>query len=90
MAACMSKKVWEGGQYRCALGDPHFGDHGTMVGAPGTAVYQKLSWPNENDTRPGCCSACNGTGIDIASPETNGRCWDCYGTGHAHKPEKDC
>lgn len=34
-------------------------------------------------TSPGCCSSCRGTGTsrDI---ETNGRCWDCYGTGHAH------
>lgn len=31
----------------------------------------------------GCCSSCEGTGssYDI---ETNGRCWDCYGTGHCH------
>src|SRR5882757_224785 len=45
MATCTSKKVWEGGQYRCALGGSHPGDHGTMVGEPGTASYQKLSWP---------------------------------------------
>lgn len=31
----------------------------------------------------GCCGACDGSGYtyDIA---TNGRCWDCYGTGHCH------
>lgn len=34
--------------------------------------------------RKGCCSNCGGTGVDASSPETNGRCWDCYGTGHTH------
>jgi len=86
---CTSKKVWEGGQYRCALGGSHLGDHGTMVGQPGSSGYQQLTWPND-DAPPGCCSACNGTGIDIASPETNGKCWDCYGTGHTHMPEVSC
>lgn len=32
----------------------------------------------------GCCSECGGTGVDPSSTETNGRCWDCYGTGHLH------
>lgn len=32
----------------------------------------------------GCCTACGGTGVDPSSPETNGQCWDCYGTGHPH------
>lgn len=30
-----------------------------------------------------CCPTCDG-GVDISSPETDGRCWDCYGTGHTH------
>lgn len=35
--------------------------------------------------RRGCCSTCGGTGRDVASPETNGLCWDCRATGHTHK-----
>jgi len=31
----------------------------------------------------GCCSTCCGTG-NSQDIETNGRCWDCYGTGHLH------
>lgn len=34
--------------------------------------------------RDGCCSACKGTGCSN-DPETNGRCWDCRGTGHPHE-----
>jgi hypothetical protein len=26
-----------------------------------------------------CCDP-----IDEGSPESNGKCWDCYGTGHTH------
>lgn len=29
----------------------------------------------------GCCSTCKGTG-GSNDVETNGKCWDCYGTGH--------
>ena len=32
----------------------------------------------------GCCSSCDGSGSDASAPETGGRCWDCYGTGHLH------
>ena len=34
----------------------------------------------------GCCSSCSGTGSGGpgAGPETNGRCWDCRGSGCAH------
>jgi hypothetical protein len=35
------------------------------------------------ESEKGCCSACDGTGIS-GDAETNGRCWDCYGTGHTH------
>lgn len=31
----------------------------------------------------GCCSSCKGTGASN-DVETNGLCWDCYGTGHTH------
>jgi DnaJ-class molecular chaperone len=31
----------------------------------------------------GCCPTCDGTGAS-SDIETGGRCWDCYGTGHAH------
>lgn len=31
----------------------------------------------------GCCSSCGGTGAS-RDAETNGRCWDCYSTGHTH------
>ncbi|QIN94057.1 hypothetical protein PP459_gp176 [Streptomyces phage Wakanda] len=31
----------------------------------------------------GCCSTCEGTGVS-GDIETNGKCWDCYGTGHTH------
>lgn len=31
----------------------------------------------------GCCGACSGTGVS-GEIETNGLCWDCRGTGHAH------
>lgn len=31
-----------------------------------------------------CCTSCKGTGRDASAPETNGMCWDCQGTGHAH------
>jgi len=27
------------------------------------------------------CPECEGTGMSGRDPETNGRCWDCYGTG---------
>ena len=27
------------------------------------------------------CDSCDGTGASGRDPETNGRCWDCYGTG---------
>lgn len=30
-----------------------------------------------------CCTSCRGTGIS-GDIETNGRCWDCRGTGHVH------
>jgi hypothetical protein len=33
----------------------------------------------------GCCSTCDGTGVS-GDAETNGKCWDCYGTGHTHAP----
>jgi hypothetical protein len=92
MASCKSTHVWQGGQHRCAFGDPHSGDHGTMVGEPGTASYKRISWPNERDRdlKRGCCSACAGTGGDTANYETGGRCWDCYGTGHAHPLSEKC
>jgi hypothetical protein len=32
----------------------------------------------------GCCSTCHGTGVSN-DRETNGRCWDCYGSGHVHR-----
>lgn len=32
--------------------------------------------------RQPCCGCDNGR--DASSPETGGRCWDCYGTGHVH------
>lgn len=70
------------------------------IGGPGPLVSDcrcgKFEWmpirkqPRFDRTTPGCCSACGGTGTDIASPETNGRCWDCYGTGHTHQPETSC
>ena len=31
----------------------------------------------------GCCTSCKGTGSSY-DVETNGQCWDCYGTGHLH------
>lgn len=31
----------------------------------------------------GCCTSCKGTGSSY-DVETNGRCWDCHGTGHTH------
>ncbi len=33
----------------------------------------------------GCCTDCDGFGVDESSPETGGRCWSCYGTGHVHE-----
>jgi hypothetical protein len=33
--------------------------------------------------RSGCCAGCNGTGYS-GDPVAGGKCWDCYGTGHAH------
>jgi len=39
---------------------------------------------------PGCCDNCGGTGLDASAEETNGKCWDCYGTGHCHLPEYRC
>lgn len=39
---------------------------------------------------PGCCDLCGGTGFDASAYESAGRCWDCYGTGHAHDPRKSC
>lgn len=33
----------------------------------------------------GCCTDCDGFGVDASSPETGGRCWSCYGTGHVHE-----
>lgn len=38
---------------------------------------------------PGCCSTCKGTGAGN-DPETGGRCFDCYGTGHTHYPVEGC
>jgi hypothetical protein len=32
----------------------------------------------------GCCGACGGDGVDPSAYESNGQCWDCRGTGHAH------
>lgn len=32
-----------------------------------------------------CCDACGGTGT-ASEQGTDGRCWDCYGTGCAHPP----
>ncbi len=40
-------------------------------------------WRNRRPCRIGCCSNCRGTGAD-GTPYSNGLCWDCYGTGHAH------
>lgn len=34
----------------------------------------------------GCCYTCNGTGTSF-DIETNGQCWDCYGTEHVHEGE---
>lgn len=36
----------------------------------------------KNDEK-GCCPTCDGNGISN-DMETNGKCWDCYGTGHIH------
>lgn len=38
----------------------------------------------------GCCTACGGTGTGMSSPESNGKCWDCFGTGHEHYAGYDC
>jgi hypothetical protein len=35
--------------------------------------------------QPGCCGGCGGDGVDPTAYESNGQCWDCYGTGHAHE-----
>lgn len=40
--------------------------------------------------RAGCCANCNGAGVDMSSPETNGLCWDCQGTGHIHPLDSAC
>jgi hypothetical protein len=40
--------------------------------------------------RRGCCTTCDGYGRDMAAPETGGRCWDCYGTGHCHDARQRC
>lgn len=40
--------------------------------------------------RRGCCGACAGEGTDPWAPETGGRCWDCYATGHCHDPAERC
>lgn len=37
----------------------------------------------------GCCTACKGSGVS-GDIETNGKCWDCYGTGHPHPPTFEC
>ena len=37
----------------------------------------------------GCCTACAGTGVS-GDAETNGKCWDCLGTGHPHEPTFEC
>lgn len=37
-----------------------------------------------NPFETGCCSTCKGTG-NSNDIETNGKCWDCYGTGHCHE-----
>ncbi len=38
----------------------------------------------------GCCTTCDGSGGDVTSPETNGRCVDCMGTGHCHDAATAC
>lgn len=38
----------------------------------------------------GCCTSCDGNGVSASSPETNGLCWDCRGTGHPHAPDPLC
>jgi hypothetical protein len=35
------------------------------------------------ENEKGCCTSCNGTGCSH-DVETNGKCWDCRGTGHLH------
>lgn len=35
--------------------------------------------------RPGCCTACDGTGGTMSGP-----CSDCYATGHAHPESEPC
>lgn len=38
----------------------------------------------------GCCTDCDGHGRDPGSPDTGGRCWSCYGTGHPHSYRERC
>lgn len=48
------------------------------------AMLIKDEWKRWRRKRcKGCCSTCDGTGGSM-DPETNGRCWDCRGTGHQH------
>lgn len=35
----------------------------------------------------GCCHTCDGKGTSN-DPQTSGKCWDCYGTGHTHELEE--
>lgn len=40
--------------------------------------------------RPGCCSACGGTGNSGDDATPGGQCWDCRMTGHAHAQDSPC
>lgn len=54
------------------------------VGAVDILWAPVYDWFRDRFHRDGCCSTCGGTGSDASAYETNGLCWDCRGTGHAH------
>lgn len=57
---------------------------GHAIKAAKTHLAQLVADAERRLNLRGCCTACDGYGVDIDSIETNGKCWDCYGTGHCH------
>src|ERR1051325_5351946 len=50
---------------------------------PGKADFLRLGVPRGSRVIETWldCASCKGTGVDVSSSETNGRCWDCQGGG---------
>ena len=69
--------------------DDPFGETGAARSDPygydeyaNRAFMKGALWAREQ----GCCTSCDGSGR-TDTPDTNGHCWDCRGTGHPHDQE---